>query len=210
MFEKELEKALNEMLKQDRNKRKFTQSAELIVNTKNVDFTKPENRINIDVVLPHGIGKEKKVMVFADGQLQIEAKQKGCTVYGSDSLEELKNNKKELVKQLKDSVILAQPQLMPVIAKTLGPILGRKKKLPIPITRTLDQAIDIAKRTVKIHTSGKYLPTIMCIIGNEKMSEEQLVENASTVLESIIKKNPAIGFKSIYVKLTMGKPQKVI
>ena len=62
---------------EEKGKRKFTQSLEFIINFRGVDFAKAENRLNIDVLLPKGKGKEQKVVAFADGQMALEAKNAG-------------------------------------------------------------------------------------------------------------------------------------
>lgn len=209
MFEKEFRKALEQVLA-EKGSRKFSQTVDLIINLRNVDFSKPENRLNIDVVLPNNPGKDYEVVIFADGNVQTEAKKKVQNVYGSDSIEALKSNKKALSKLAKNAVFLAQPQLMPLVAKSLGSVLGRKGKLPKPLGPNIDQSIEMVKKTVKLQTIGKYLPTLMCRIGKENTELEHLIENATAVLDAVLKKCPSAGVKSIYVKLTMGKPVRVV
>ncbi|MCX8166227.1 MAG: 50S ribosomal protein L1 [Candidatus Micrarchaeota archaeon] len=209
MFEKELKNALTKAL-EEKGSRKFKQSVDLIINLRNVDFTKPENRLNMDVILLHDIQKQFKIVIFADGVISSEAKKRTPYVFSSDSIEQLKNNKKLLKELVKNGIFLAQPQILPLVAKNLGAVLGKKGKLPKPLGNDIDNSIEQAKRTVKIQTKGKYLPTIMSIIGKEDMEIDKLVENASIIIESIMKKLPSASIKSIYVKLTMGKPIKVV
>lgn len=77
MDRKKITEAITKAL-EDKGKRKFTQSVELIVNFRGIDFTKAENRLNIDVILPKGRGKEQPVVVFADGQVALDAKAAGA------------------------------------------------------------------------------------------------------------------------------------
>lgn len=209
MFEKEFKKSIQKVFS-EKVQRKFRQTVDLIINVKNVDFSKPENRINMDVVLPSNPGKEYNVVIFADGNIQTEAKKRTQFVYGSDGIEALKADKKALANIVKRSVFLAQPQLMPLVAKSLGSVLGRKGKLPKPLGSNIDQSIEAIKRTVKIQTTGKYLPTLMCRIGKEDMDPSHIVENAVTVVDAVLKKCPSASVKSLYIKLTMGKPVRVI
>lgn len=209
MFEKEFAKAVSEVFA-SKKQRKFKQSVDLIVNLRNVDFSKPENRLNLDVVLPYEHGKQFDIVIFAEGQMQIEAKKYAKYVYGPDALDQLKNDKKTLSLLVKTCQFLVQPQLMPLVAKSLGPVLGRKGKLPKPLMANIEQSINLLMRTVKVQTKGKYLPTLMCIIGKEDMDQKIIIENANAVIDAIMKKLPGATIKSIYIKLTMGKPVRVI
>jgi large subunit ribosomal protein L1 len=65
------------------------------------------------------------------------------------------------------------------------------------------------KSSVRIASKGKYLPVAQAFIGTEKMTPEELVENAETVYEAIKNKVSEGNIKSMYVKLTMGKPARV-
>jgi len=78
--------------------RNFTQSVDLIVNLKELDFTRPENRIKQNVVLPHGRGKDAKIAVIGKGDLAAQAEELGLTVIRQEELEELGKNKKQAKK----------------------------------------------------------------------------------------------------------------
>ena len=69
--------------------RNFTQSVDLVVNLKELDLTRPENRLKQQVVLPHGRGKEPKIAVIAKGDLAAQAEEMGLTVIRQEELEEL-------------------------------------------------------------------------------------------------------------------------
>jgi len=194
---------------EDKGKRKFTQSVELAVNFRDIDFNKQENRLNLEVVLPKGKGREQKVAVFADGQLAMDAKKLGVTVIGSDELPKLAADKPKLGSML-DFEFLAQPNLMAVVAKNLGQVLGTRGKLPKPlIGAKLEEAIERAKKVIKIKSKGKYLPVAHCLVGTENMSPEEIADNIEAVLDSVKAKTGEQRIKSVYVKLTMGKPQKI-
>ncbi len=204
MIKKAVEKAL-----EDKSKRKFKQSVEVSINFRGIDFKKPENRFNLDVPLPHGRGKEVKVLVFADGQLALDAKEAGAEVMSGDEISTLAKDVKRLKKLAKEYVFLAEPKLMVTIGKTLGPVLGRMGKLPKPLVGNPKVAIQLAKRTVRVATRGKYLPVVHAPVGTEDMSVNDLVDNIEAVYEKVKNKVGESNIKSMYVKLTMGKPVKV-
>jgi large subunit ribosomal protein L1 len=210
MDRKQILEALNK-LAEYKGKRKFLQSVEAIFNFRGVNFSKPENRINLDIVLPKGRGKENPVVVFAEGQTIVEAKKAGADiVFSKEDIEKLKNDKKKLKKLAQKYEFLAVPQLMVEIGKNIGQILGSRGKLPKPIIGPVDLAIKQARNRVRLISKGRYLPTIQCIIGTENMSLEDLAENLETVYEKIKEKvQGAHNIHKVYVKLTMSPPIKI-
>jgi len=201
--------ALNKAL-EEKGKRKFNQSIELAINFRGIDFNKQENRLNLEVALPKGKGREQKVAVFADGQVALDARKAGVDlVISGEEIPKLAGDNVRL-KELLDYEFLAQPNLMAVVAKSLGQVLGTKGKLPKPLVGiNVKDATERARRTVKIRSRGKYLPVAHCLIGKETMSVEDLADNAEAVLEAVKNKTGEQTIKSVYVKLTMGKPQKI-
>jgi large subunit ribosomal protein L1 len=210
MDKKQLLTAIQKAL-EDKGKRKFTQSVEIIINARGVDFSKSENRVNLDIPLPKGKGgKELKVAVIGDEATTAQAKKAGADlIILPNEIESYKEPKK--LKELAENYsLLAQPNQMAAVAKSLGQVLGKKGKLPKPIVGNIAQLIDSAKRSVRVTTKGKYLPVLQAFIGTENMSAEDLVENAEAVYEAVKNKIGGDGnIKSVYVKLTMGKPAKV-
>lgn len=194
----------------DKGKRKFTQSVEFIVNFKGVDFAKAENRLNLDILLPKGKGKEQKVVVFADGQASLDAKNAGATdVIDSAGIAKLASDTPRLKALIKASEFIAQPSLMITVGKSLGQMLGSRGKLPRPITGQVKDAVEQAKRRVRMASKGKYLPVAQCLIGSEAMSVEDLADNFDAAYEKVKAKVLEPNIKSVYVKLSMGKPVKV-
>ena len=202
-------KAIQEALASGKGKAKFVQSVEIAVNFKDVDFNKPENRLNLDVVLPFA-PKQPKVAIFADAQLELDARNVCDKVISPQEIENYAKDKK-LQKELLQYVLLSAAPLMAVVGKSLGQFLGARGKLPKPVMpgANLKDAVDRVKRSVSIKTKGKYLPTVHVIIGKESMTAEQLLENVQAVIESIEKKIPSHQIRSIYVKTTMGPATKV-
>jgi large subunit ribosomal protein L1 len=210
MDKKKLADALKKAL-EEKGKKKFKQSVELIINVRSVDFSKSENRLNLDILLPKGKGgKELKSAIFADGQMADEAKKAGAdlVIMPNDisgwavaaKIKDLSSN----------YFLLAQPNLMAPVAKSLGQYLGKKGKLPKPVTGGIADIIKRSKSSVRIVSKGKYLPVAQALIGTEIMSVDELAENADAVYEAVKNKVKEGNIKSVYVKLTMGKPARVM
>ncbi|MEM4329714.1 MAG: hypothetical protein QXY64_00960 [Candidatus Bilamarchaeaceae archaeon] len=210
MDKKQLATAIQKAL-EDKGKRKFTQSVEIIINTKGIDFSKTENRINLDIPLPKGKGgKELKVAVIGDEATAVQAKKAGADLTILPNEIESYKEPKKLKELARDYTLLAQPNQMAAVAKALGQVLGKKGKLPKPLVGNPAQLIDAAKRSVRITTKGKYLPVLQAMIGTENMDVDALAENAEAVYEAVKNKIGGDGnIKSVYVKLTMGKPVKI-
>ncbi|MFH1443209.1 MAG: 50S ribosomal protein L1, partial [Candidatus Micrarchaeota archaeon] len=99
MERKQLIAAIEEILK-EKGKRKFVQSIDLAVNLRDVDFKKPENRVNVDVVLPYA-PRESKVAVFADGQMAVDAKKIVDLVISGEEISTYATDKKKQKELLK-------------------------------------------------------------------------------------------------------------
>ena len=193
--------------------RNFTQTVEMAVNLKDIDLKKPENRFKLEVVLPHGRGKEPKIAVIADGAVAEAAKKLGLDVISGEQLEELAKNPREARKLAKnyDFFIAAAP-LMPKIGRYLGRYLGPRNKMPqvVPPTMTnLEPIVARLRRTVKLQLKNN--PVVHAPIGTEDMDDEKLAENAEAVLNAILNKleRGENQVKSVYVKTTMGPAVKV-
>lgn len=204
--------ALSKVL-EGKGKRKFTQSIEFIVNFRGINFSKPENRLNLDIILPKGKGKEQKVAVFADGQAALEAKNAGIPpsdIIDAAGIAKLAADKGKLSLMAKDYEFIAQPSLMIAVGKSLGQRLGSKGRLPKPIAGiSTSEAIRQAKNRVRLTSRGKYLPVVQCLIGSESMSVEDLADNFEFAYEKVKAQVTEPSIKSVYVKLTMGNAIKV-
>ncbi len=211
MADEELDKIIN-FISENKGKRKFKQTVELAINFKGIDFSKQDNRLNIDVILPHGKGKVKKIALFASERNLIEeAKKNGIEVIGSEDIEKIAADQARL-NSLLDYELIAQPNLMPSIAKSFGQFLGPKGKMPRPLVGSMSMssvANELNKRIV-LKSKGRYLPTVHCVIGNEDMDAKNIYENTKEVIESVGKKIGQNHIKSVYIKLTMTKPLRVM
>ncbi|PIT84974.1 50S ribosomal protein L1 [Candidatus Micrarchaeota archaeon CG10_big_fil_rev_8_21_14_0_10_45_29] len=209
MDKNQIKQALQKVL-ESKGTKKFTQSVEAIFNFRGVDVSKPENRINLDVQLPKGRGREVPVVVFAEQKLALDAKKAGIKdIFGKAEIEGLKSNPKKLKKLAKACEFIASPQLMIEVGKNLGQVLGSAGRLPKPIAGEIEPAIAQAKSRVRIMTRGKYLPTVQCAIGTEKMEEKDLLENFDAVYEKIKGKVGEPSIASVYLKMTMSPAVKI-
>jgi large subunit ribosomal protein L1 len=209
MDKKKLTEALSKAM-EEKGKKKFKQSVEIIINMRGIDFAKSENRLNLDIVLPKGKGgKELKSAVFAEGNGADDAKRAGADlIITPDAIPSYAEPAK--LKDLSDNYfLLAQPNLMGQVAKSLGQALGKKGKLPKPIVGSVKELIARSKNAVRIVSKGKYMPVAQALIGTEAMSTDDLVENAEAVYDAVKNKVNEGNIKSVYVKLTMGRPAKV-
>ncbi len=192
-----------------KGKRKFNQSVELILNFRSIDFSKSENRLNLDIALPKGKGaKAPKVCVVGDEAISNEAKKAGADL--TILPQEIPSyNQKDKLGMLATYVLLSQPNQMGTIAKNLGQYLGPRGKLPKPLIGNVKEAIERARKSVRLSSKGKYLPTAQAFVGTEDMPAEDIIDNAEAVYEAIKAKIPEGNIKSVYLKLTMGKPVRL-
>ena len=200
----------SKFINENKGKRKFKQTVELAVNFKGIDFTKQNNRLNLDILLPNGIGKSVKIGVFAsDKAILEEAKKNNIESFDIKELETISKDQKRL-NLLLDFNLYAQPNLMPTIAKNLGQFLGPRNKMPKPLLSgiTLTSLTGEASKRIAIKSKGKYLPTVHSIVGSEDMEPQKLYENIREILNNINKKVGNNNVRSVYVKLTMSKPIK--
>jgi large subunit ribosomal protein L1 len=210
MDRKKLAGAIHKAL-EEKEKRKFKQSVEIIINMRSIDFSKSEHRLNLDIPLPKGKGgRELRSAVIADGSAADEARRAGADLIIVPS--ELPGYAaKEKVTDLADNYfLLAQPNLMGQVAKALGQYLGKRGKLPKPIVGNMKELIERSKKSVRIVTKGRYLPTVQALIGSESMSPADLLENAETVYDAVKAKVTEGNIKSVFIKLTMGRPARAL
>jgi len=195
--------------------RNFVQSVELIVNVKDVDLTKPENRFTETIELPHGLGKKRrKICVIASGDLALRAERLQLVdkVLGKEDLEALVGNKR-MAKKLagKYDYFIVDPSMMGMAAKALGAALGARGKAPVPIPPGMELEKLVEKYSRSVTVRLRKGPMLGCIIGTEDMDSKALAENAEAVIARIVEKleKRFRNVASIYVKKTMGEPVRV-
>ncbi|MDW8061897.1 MAG: 50S ribosomal protein L1 [Nitrososphaerota archaeon] len=197
----------------EENPRRFKQSVELIVNLRDIDLKKPENRF-VDVIsLPHGSGKPAKICMIASGALASQARNVGVdlliepndlALYGSD-----KRRGKKLANEY--DFFLAEAQYMGLVGRYLGTFLGPRGKMPTPITLTtsIEDVVRSLRNSVRIRVRTN--PQIKCRIGVEGMKIDEMVENVEAILSKVVSRMPKgiENIESIYVKGTMTPAVKV-
>lgn len=200
--------------KEESKPRNFTQSMDVIINVRDLDVKRPENRFNEEVTLPNGRGKEVKIGVIADGELIVQAKNAGVDlVINKEDLEALGKDRKA-AKRAANSVdfFVAQADMMPLVGRFLGPVLGPRNKMPKPVPATikLDPLLERLQNTVKVGI--KQQPSIQIIVGSQDMADEEIAENIETVL-TVLDRQLDKGrsqIKSMFIKTTMGPTVRVI
>lgn len=204
-----VQKALEESKKLER---KFKQSVDVVINLKNIDMNDAKNRIEDEVMLPHGRGTEAKLALFASGDLALKSKNHVDLLIKPEEIEELAKDKKKF-KKIADEYdfFIAEAPLMPTIGKTLGIILGPRGKMPKPVPPTID-ITGVAKnlrKTVKVRS--KTTRTIHATVGREEMTTEQIAENIDAILKRLEGKleRGKLNIGSVFVKTSMGPPMRI-
>lgn len=204
--------ALGEIRKLE-TKREFSQSVELIVKLREIDLKKPENRLNESVELPNSLDKETKICVIASGDLATRAKAgQADLVLAREDLDKLGKDKKATRKLVTEyDYFIAEAPLMPLVGKTIGPILGPRGKMPTPVppNAPIDQIVNSHRKLIRVRVRDQ--PVVQCRIGTEKMPDEKIAENALAVFSRVEAKleRGAKNIRQVLVKTTMGKPVKV-
>jgi large subunit ribosomal protein L1 len=205
-----VQKAIEESKKLER---KFKQSVDVVINLKNIDMNDAKNRIEDEVMLPHGRGIEAKLALFASGDLALKSKTHVDLLIKPEEIEELAKDKKKF-KKIADEYdfFIAEAPLMPTIGKTLGIILGPRGKMPKPVPPTIDIA-NMAKsmrKTVKIRS--KTTKTIHATVGREEMNAQHIADNIDAILKRLEGKleRGKLNIGSVYVKTSMGPPMRIL
>ena len=175
-----------------------------------VDPKHADQMVRGTVVLPHGLGKSKRVCVIAGADKQKEAEEAGADRVGGD----------ELVAAIQEGwldfdALVATPDMMKSVGK-LGKILGPKGLMPNPKTGTVTFEVAKAIREVK---AGKVefrvdkTSIIHTPVGKASFTQEKLYENARTLIDAVLKAKPAAAkgkyVRSIFLSSTMGPGVKV-
>jgi large subunit ribosomal protein L1 len=199
--------------KEKSGKKKFNQTVDLILNIVEIDMKSPEGKIQEVVELPHATGKPNKVCVIASGELALKARRANAdSVIERADLEGLAGKKKELRKLAEEyDIFISEAPLMSLVGRILGPVLGPRGKMPVPVPPTADIASLIAKHRKTIVVRMRNQPIIQCSVGTENMNEEELFDNIQAVLR-VLEGKLKRGFKNIklaYIKTSMGTPVKI-
>ena len=176
-----------------------------------VDGRHADQQVRGAIVLPHGTGKTKRVLVFAKGEKATEAQAAGADFVGAEDL--VQKIQKE--NWFEFDVVVATPDMMGVVGR-LGRVLGPKGLMPNPKSGTV--TFDVAKAIADIK-AGKVeyrvdkTAIVHCPIGKKSFGVEKLQENFHALMDALVKAKPAAAkgqyVKSVSVSSTMGPGAKI-
>lgn len=183
---------------------KFDETVEVAVKL-GVDPKHADQQVRGAVVLPHGTGKTKKVLVFAKGEKAKEAEDAGADFVGAeDMVEKIKGG------WLDFDIAVATPDMMAVVGR-IGKLLGPRGLMPNPKvgTVTLDVTRALAEiKAGKIQYRTDKAGNIHAPLGKVSFDKEKLVENFQTLIEVLVKAKPAVAkgqyMRSVVISTTMG------
>ncbi len=190
---------------------KFDSTVEVAVRL-NLDTKKADQQLRGAIVLPHGTGKTKRVLVVAKGEKANQAKEAGADYVGdTDILEKI-----EKENWFEFDVMIATPDMMPLLGK-LGKVLGPKGLMPNPKTGTVTMDVAKAVNDVKagrVEYRTDSFGNIHSIIGKASFTEEQLLDNLNAFMATILKVKPSSlkgdYIKNIVITTTMGPGIKIV
>jgi large subunit ribosomal protein L1 len=169
---------------------KFNDSIEVHLRT-GLNVRHADEQLRGTIALPHGLGKDVKIAVFAQGDKAREAEEAGADIVGAEDLAE------KIQEGFTDfDVAIATPDLMPIVGR-LGRVLGPQGKMPNP---KVEYRTD---RTAIVHLN----------IGKSDFDERQLLENYAAVIEEILRARPSAAkgryIRTITIASTMGPGVKI-
>ena len=189
---------------------KFDATVEVAVRL-NLDTKKADQQLRGAIVLPHGTGKTKIVLVVAKGENATKAKEAGADFVGDmDILEKI-----EKENWFEFDVMIATPDMMPLLGK-LGKVLGPKGLMPNPktgtVTTNVTKAIEDIKSGMVAYKNDTY-GNVHMIFGKVSFDAKKLAENLDYIVKSIEKAKPAAVkgqfISNISISSTMGPGIKV-
>ncbi|MFK8137842.1 MAG: 50S ribosomal protein L1 [Bdellovibrionales bacterium] len=183
---------------------KFDESIEVSVNL-GVDAKQSDQQVRGSCALPHGLGKEVKVLVFAKGPKEAEAKEAGADFVGSDEfVEKIQGGWMDFDKAI------ATPDMMPVVSR-VAKILGPRGLMPNPkvgtVTMDVKKAVEGEKKgkcSYRVDKAG----IIHASIGKKSMGSDKLKDNLGALIGALVKSKPATSkgtyLKNVSLSSTMG------
>src|SRR2546429_2070970 len=184
---------------------KFDETVEVTLRL-GVDPKHADQMVRGTVVLPHGLGKSKKVLVIASGEKVREAEAAGADIVGGEDMVE-KIQKENWTDY---DAVIATPDMMKSVGR-LGKVLGPRGLMPNPKTGTVTFDVAAAVKEIKagkVEFRTDKTALIHVPVGKISFTPDKLVDNATTVISSVIKAKPAAAkgkyLKGVYLSSTMG------
>jgi large subunit ribosomal protein L1 len=176
---------------------KFDESVELHLRM-GVDIRNANQQVRGIALLPHGLGKQVRVLVFAQGEAERSARDAGADFVGND----------DLIKKVEEGwtefdIAMATPDMMGKIGK-LGKVLGRKGLMPNPKAGTVVQPAELTRvieeaRKGRVEFKLDKTNLIHVVVGKKSFEDQKLVDNLTAVIEAIEKAKPT-GAKGTFIK----------
>jgi large subunit ribosomal protein L1 len=183
---------------------KFEESVDIAVRL-GVNPRHADQMVRGALVLPHGIGKTKRVLVFAKAEKALEAEQAGADIVGSD----------DLIKRVNDGfldfdTVIATPDMMGQVGR-LGRVLGPRGLMPNPKVGTVTQDVTKAVKEAKagkIEFRVEKAGIVHCPVGKKSFDAEKLADNVKALMDALIKAKPSTAkgsyVRSVTLSTTMG------
>jgi len=188
---------------------KFDESVEVHIRT-GLNVRHADEQLRGTIALPHGLGKDVKVAVFAKGDKAREAEEAGADVVGAE----------DLATRIQEGwtdfdVAIATPDMMPVVGR-LGRILGPQGKMPNPkvgtVTMDVGKAVEESKAG-KVEYRTDRTAIVHMTVGKTSFPDDHLLDNYQAVIEELIRAKPSAAkgkyIRSIVMASTMGPGVKV-
>jgi len=203
------------LAKENSSKRNFKQTVDLIVNLKDIDLKKQDNKVDVYAQVHFPRGKPVRICALVAPELMEQAR-KSCDM--AISVDDFGKYDKKASKKLANdfNFFIAQATVMTKVAASFGRIFGPKSKMPnpkagcvVPPNANLPPVVEKLRKTVRIKVDAH--PLYQAYVGVEDMDEAQLADNATTIYNALVHALPQDknNIKEVLVKLTMGKPVKV-
>ena len=183
---------------------KFDETVEVHLRT-GLNVRHADEQLRGTIALPHGLGKEVKIAVFAKGDKAREAEEAGADFVGAD----------DLAKRIQDEgftdfdVAIATPDMMPVVGR-LGRILGPQGKMPNPkvgtVTMDVRKAVEESKAG-KVEYRTDRTAIVHMTVGKTSFPDQQLLENYQAVIEELIRAKPSAAKGKYLRTITMASSQ---
>jgi large subunit ribosomal protein L1 len=183
---------------------KFEESVDIAVRL-GVNPRHADQMVRGALVLPHGIGKAKRVLVFAKAEKALEAEQAGADIVGAD----------DLIKKVNDGflefdTVIATPDMMGQVGR-LGRVLGPRGLMPNPKVGTVTQDVTKAVKEAKagkIEFRVEKAGIVHCPVGKKSFEPEKLADNVKALMDALMKAKPSTAkgayVRSVTLSTTMG------
>jgi large subunit ribosomal protein L1 len=184
---------------------KFDESVDIAINL-GVDPRHADQMVRGAIVLPHGIGKDTRVLVFAKGEKENEAKEAGADFVGGE----------DLAKKIQDEGwldferVIATPDMMGVVGR-LGKVLGPRGLMPNPKLGTVTMDVGTAvseNKAGKVEYRVDKTGIVHAVVGKRSFDAQKIIENAGALIDAVLRAKPAaakgVYMKKISISTTMG------